>query len=473
MTRARLDGLLLLTLGSAVFVLLGISWERFTPASMVDFKGIYFGARCLLEHSDPYNADNLSRTYQASGLDRSTDPQRYRQVIATYVYPPTALALTAPIALLPWAPAHVLWMALIAFLFLGASALVWHAGAHHSPRIAGLLCCLLLIGSELLIEVGNPAGIAIALCAIAVCCFLSERLVLLGIACLAISLALKPQDAGFVWLYFLLAGGYRKRALQTLALWAAIAIAGILWVSSIAPHWPRELRGNIAAAAAPGGVNDPGPATIEPRSHSASLINLQTAISVFRDDARFYNLAAYLICAPLILAWLIATLCARPSIEHAWLGIAAIVALSMLPVYHRQHDTRMLLLTIPACALLWARGGSARWAALLVNGFGILLTGDTPLQLLGYLAHNLGASTASPGARLLMVFLGRPAPLILLVTAAFYQWICVRATFAGDDSGGIADKRADALAQSDPTDYGMSAEELTGLGGRRNASDAC
>src|ERR1019366_1687382 len=38
------------------------------------------------------------------------------------------------------------------------------------------------------------------------------------------------------------------------------------------------------------------------------MINLQTALSYLRDDPRFYNPLAWLICAPLFIAWAITTL---------------------------------------------------------------------------------------------------------------------------------------------------------------------
>ena len=60
MTRARLDGLLLFLLGSVLFVLMGTAWDHSSPVSMVDFKGIYFGARCLLQHTDRTRKANSS-----------------------------------------------------------------------------------------------------------------------------------------------------------------------------------------------------------------------------------------------------------------------------------------------------------------------------------------------------------------------------------------------------------------------------
>ena len=65
MNKARMDGLYLLLLGSAIFLFLGTALESVSPVSMIDFKVVYFSARCLLHHSDPYNESDVLRTYRA------------------------------------------------------------------------------------------------------------------------------------------------------------------------------------------------------------------------------------------------------------------------------------------------------------------------------------------------------------------------------------------------------------------------
>ena len=85
MTRARLDGLLLLLLGSVVFVLMGTAWERSSPVSMLDFKELYYGARCLLHHADPYQESELLRVYQADLGDQRLAPESLRQVVTLYI----------------------------------------------------------------------------------------------------------------------------------------------------------------------------------------------------------------------------------------------------------------------------------------------------------------------------------------------------------------------------------------------------
>jgi hypothetical protein len=426
MTRARLDGLYLLLLGSVVFILLGAALENAAPSPLADFRALYYPARCLIQHDDPYMEGEVLRIYRAEGGDRPSDTAMVRQIATQNVYPPTAFSFTVPFAMLPWGPARMLWMTLTVGSFIFASFLIWNLGANYAPILSGALIGFLLANSEILIVTGNAAGIVVSLCAVAVWCFLRERFVPAGILCLAVSLAIKPHDTGLVWLYFLLAGGvYRKRALQTLLAAVAISLPGVLWVWQVAPHWMRELHSNILAFSVHGGINDPGLASTG--GHGLDmLISLQTAISVFRDDPRIYNPASYLICAPLLLLWAFVTLRSRPSLARAWLALAAIAALSMLPVYHRQVDAKLLLLTVPACAMLWAEGGLIGWFALLVNTAGFVLTGDIPWAiLLGFINNSHLPATGLSG-QILMAVQVFPAPLILLVMVIFYLWVYVR-----------------------------------------------
>ena len=422
MTKARLDGLCLLLLGSAIFVLAGSAMERMTSGSMEDFKAVYYGSRCLLQHCDPYSESDLLRVYLAEGGERPSDAlQRgQRQGITVCVYPPAAFIFIAPFALLPWGPAHALWMILIAGSFILAAFLMWNTGASHAPVISGGLIALLLVNSMSLLMIGNAAGVVVSLCAVAVWCFIEERFAAAGVLCLAACLAIKPHDAGLVWLYFLLAGGvYRKRALQTLAVTAALAIPAVVWVGQVAPHWMRELNSNLATLSAPGGLNSPDPTTASTGT-AAMVVNLQSVVSVFRDDPRLYNSVSYLVCGALLLVWSVMTLRSRPTPARAWLAIAAIAALSMLPVYHHLYDAKLLLLTVPACAMLWAEGGPMGWLALLVNTAGFVLTGDIPLALLVSLTRSLHVDTAGLPGKMLTVVLARPAPLMLLAMSVFY-----------------------------------------------------
>ena len=425
MTKARLDGLYLLLLGSLVLVLMGTVLASTSSVEMVDFKGVYYDTRCLLQHTDPYIPGEPLRLYLAEGgrLPQSDGPQ---QVLMLDIYPPTTSIFVAPFAMLPWESARMLWMFLSLGSLIFAAFLMWNLGANYTPEISGLLIGFMLANSELVLVVGNMAGIAIGLCVVAVWCFLRGRFVPAGILCLAISLAVKPHDAGFVWLYFLLAGGiYRKRALQTLLVTAVLGLATILWVTPIAPHWMQELHSNIIVNQLPGGLNDPAAASMG--WHGLVMItSLQTAISYFRDDPRIYNLVSYLVCGVLLLAWGVRSLRSRFSQRGAWLALAAVVPLTLLVIYHRAYDARLLLLTVPACAMLWAEGGRIGRLALLVNTAGFVLTGDISwIAVLGLMGRLLPASSAL-SAQMMIAMQVFSAPLILLLMGIFYLWIYVK-----------------------------------------------
>jgi hypothetical protein len=288
------------------------------------------------------------------------------------------------------------------------------------------LICFVLANTEAFFPFGNPVGIVISLCVVAVWCFLKDRFVWAGILCLAVSLAIKPHDAGLVWLYFLLTGGIcRKRALQTLLVTAVLALAAIVWVTPIAPDWMHELHSNLLAVSAHGGISDPGPTGNNVRGPSI-IIDLQSVVAVFRDDPRIYNSVSYLVCGALLLVWAIRTLRSRFSQTSAWLALAVVVPLAMLVTYHRVYDAKLLLLAVPACAILWARGGPIRWLALLVSSAGMVFTADMPLTILRIFTDSLHVSTAGLSGQILTVVLMRPTQLALLAMGIFYLWIYLR-----------------------------------------------
>jgi len=426
MTRARTDGLYLLMLGSLVFILLGTALEYAARAPFVDFRGLYYPARCLLQHHDPYMQSEVLSLYQAGGVDRPTDSANDRQTATRYVYPPTSFIFTVPFAMLPWGPSHILWMVLIIGSYILASVLIWNLGANEAPLVSGILSGFFLANSVLLVIAGNAAGIAISLCLVAVWCFLRERFVPAGILCLALSLAIKPHDTGLVWLYFLLAGGvFRKRAWQTLIATIALSLLAVLWVWQVSPHWIQELHSNILANAAHGAINDPGIASSG--GHGVDmLISLQTVVSFFRDDPHIYNPVSYLICAPLLAVWAFVTMRSRLSPKLVWLALAAISALTMLPIYHRLYDAKLLLLTVPACVMLLAEGGLIGRLALVLNATAFVLTGDLSWGIILGIIRHLHVPATGLSAQMVIAAQAFPVPLILLVLGVFYLWIYVR-----------------------------------------------
>jgi hypothetical protein len=422
-TSARDYGLLLVSLGAVLFIGIGISYQRTSLVAMADFKQVFYGARCLLTGCDLYSRDQMQRIYFAEGDEPQSQKLKLINNVVWSPYPPAAYMLVAPLAALPFRVASVLWTMLTCAAFLLAAFLMWELGSRSAPLASGFLIFLFLIGQELLIEVGNPAGLVIALCLIAVWCLLRKRFELAGVLCLAVALAVKPHDSGLIWLYFLAAGGaYRKRAVQSLLCALTLSLPAIVWAYRLGPDWLTELHHNFVATAMRGGFSDPGPAAVDPRFHGSIVVSLQSAISLFRDDPSFYNPLSYLICGLLLIIWFAIGLRSRFSPPLAPLALATISALTILPVYHRQHDTGLLLLTVPACALLLSETKWLGRLALFITAVAAILLNNFSLQFLAIVSAPICAASSGLIGPMLTLLLTRPAPIALLALVAFYVW---------------------------------------------------
>lgn len=423
----------------AVLLCIGLSslWAAFLRDGVygafksTDLAEVYLATRCAIEHKDPYDGRALLAEYQAGGGKISgsagQEAEQVRTVVAVERNLPTSMFVILPIAMLPWGVAATVTPALMSALFALAGYLMWELGADAAPWLSGWMACFILANCELLLVIGNLAGICVPLCVIAAWCLVKKRYEAAGVIALALSLVIKPHDAGFVWLYFLLAGGAgRKRALQTLALTAALGIGAAAWIAPVSPHWMQELHANLAADATHGGLNDPSPAG---GNHSAfdPIISLQVAGSVLKNDVHFYNPFSDAIGGVLLLAWAIAVWRkrGRGAREEALLGLAVASILTLLPVYHRNHDAKLLLLAIPACALLWVRGGARRWAALGMTAVAVAATSDVPVSIWVNAMSGLAAYAHGAASKLALLLL-EPAPLVLLAAGCFYLWVYIR-----------------------------------------------
>jgi hypothetical protein len=112
----------------------------------------------------------------------------------------------------------------------------------------------------------------------------------------------------------------------------------------------------------------------------------------------------------------------------------------MLVTYHRPYDAKLLLLAVPACAMLWAEKRPIRWLALLVTSAGIVSTSDIPLTILIILTGALHIPAAGFSGQIVKFVLMRPTPLILLAMGIFYLWVYMRrypAPVAAAESGEV------------------------------------
>jgi len=187
------------------------------------------------------------------------------------------------------------------------------------------------------------------------------------------------------------------------------------------PTWWRDWQANLAIISAPGGMNDPRPAIVAGVS-AGNVISLQAVFSVFSQNGRFFNLASYLVCGAFLVVWLAVTLRSRFSNELAWLALAACVPFTLLITYHRVYDAKLLLLTVPACALLWARRDTIGKIALALTSLAIVLNADVPLAILNNGTDHLHLDLTTISGQVLTVLLARPNQEILLALGIFFLW---------------------------------------------------
>ena len=422
MTKARKDGLIFLVLGCGVFVFLGTIFA-ITHPMVTDLESYYYTARCLIHGQDPYIEANVMRIYAADGHDPANQTEATLQVVTRSIYPPPILTFTVPMAFFPLKVVAVTSTLLKTTGLCVAAFLMWDLAADWAPVIGGFLLGFALANSEFVMLGGNFAGIAISLCIIAVWCFLRNRFVLLGLTCMASSLAIKPHEGWLVWLFFCVAGGiYRRRALQTLVVFMVMSLPVTLWVTLISPHWPQELHNNMELFSVRGGMMDQG--LTYAKSNTASLIiDLQSAVAFFSDDPKFCNAVSYLICGALTIWCFLTTRRARITDQTVQLALVIIAPLSMLPVYHRVADTKLLLLAVPGTALLGATAGRIGRIGLAVTFAALVATADILWAVMYMFLARLHGPNLGLGGQFRIAIQVLPAPLAMLAMAVFYLWV--------------------------------------------------
>ena len=153
------------------------------------------------------------------------------------------------------------------------------------------------------------------------------------------------------------------------------------------------------------------------------LTNLQALFSMLRDDPHFYNIATYVVCAPLLLIWILVARLGGRKQDNIWFGLAIASSLSMLPVYHRIYDAKLLLLTIPACTV-WVHNKLLRWFALFLILAALASTADLSQALLIGETARLRSSVAV-GSRISAQIDALPAPLFVSLIALFYLGLSI------------------------------------------------
>ncbi len=381
-----------------------------------DFKQPYASARCVLHGCDPYaEAPTREQFLSAGGVDDdATVFQAYSSL-----YPPPSLMMLAPVAALRYPAAHALWFMAIALLFSLASAAVaelclgFVAGGAATALMTVLAA--FIFSSTILLMLGQLSGPVVSLLVLGVWLLIHDRARWLAVLCLTVALLLKPHDALLIVGLYLLVGGVRWRQawIAVMVLAVVFTVGSIAWFthSPATSRWTSELPANLKGNTGAGNVND---ATLS-NLQASQIADLKPLIGAVTADPRLGTLGELGGSAILLLLWIVPVLRMRDTRTRHVLALAALSAITLLPIYHRQYDTRLLLLVFPATALLLARRRAWGVAALALTAVASVITSHKYGNFLVLRQTRLGSETA-----LQALIFYRPLPEIELLLALFF-----------------------------------------------------
>jgi hypothetical protein len=420
---------LVVLFAAAFFIVRGMHDER-EVLKFRDFKQPYASARCLLKGCNPYSEIDTEKAFvQAGGVD--TDAKVFEPYSA--LYPPFSFAVLTPIAALRYPVAEKVWLAIIAILFTTATVLVFDVCLSFGAIATAIPLSILLVTSTILLMLGQLSGPVIALSIIGLWCLLRSRLTWVAVLCLSLAAVLKPHDAALLILYLPFAGPRWSRAFLAIAgVCIVLVVAGVLWCghAPASAHWLTDLLANLKGNSTAGAVNDPGRGFFE----AVNIANIQALLAPVVPHVKLYNRLGYLIALILLGCWAVPAVRMPNSLAKHTLALGSMACITLLPIYHRQYDTRILLLLCPATAVLLAwRARSWGIPALVLTTLAYCVTAH---QFLNFLTRGHHPAIAAASG-LKTVLLYRPLPLTELILCLYFLsafWAIYRASLRSASS---------------------------------------
>jgi len=421
MKLTKLDAHSLVVLVSAfIFLIVG---AHSAIHSSIDFAPPYGGARCLLHGCNPYEVVQWVGQYlQGGGPAKLVPPW----TTATSVYPPSTLLVLSPLGLISFPVARMLWVLLSGSLYVTAVWVTLAICPQTHRWIGTLLGSVFLITSGELLGTGNPVFLAVALVAIGSFLFLRARYIPLATLSLTLSLAVKPQIGGLIVLYLLLRKIHWRSIMLALtgALVLLLLACLILEIHPQSRDWASRLRANQADTLKLGRVNDPRPAN----AIAIGDANLQTITSIFFVNPTAFNDVAYGVFAVLLSLFIVAILKAGSDGGIDYLALGALSGLSLLAVYHRHYDTRLLLLAIPSISIVFQK---RRFLGAVIAATTVLSITCVQCRLLVLVEAHAGLKAILQEKFLFMLLL-RQQNLALLLLCCLYVIVIFTTRFAHD-----------------------------------------
>jgi Glycosyltransferase family 87 len=336
--------------GPIRFVRLGRQWS--------DISQVYVPSRAWAEGLNPYSSDNFARLCrEATGTSPNSSDIRTHSP-----YPLTTLVVMAPLAVLPWPFAQVLWATILGFTPVPIIwALVSFTGLTdrlNAYLFAGLTLALAPLHTG--IAVGNVSIPAIAVAVLAVWAADAWNEIAAGLL-LGLATCLKPQIGTWFIVFYAVQKRWRV-VFPAAALVAAVAVLGILRLEISGAPWFSDFLHNARGFA----FDNPTVDFSEKDPIRFTLIDLQVLAYTLSGSVAKARVSALVVGVVFlgIWFWLGFKSDRRPPVP---LTLSALVVLSLLPAYHRNYDATVL--AIPLCWIL----SRSETTSKMINRLALLL----------------------------------------------------------------------------------------------------
>jgi hypothetical protein len=263
--------------------------------------------------------------------------------------------LFAPVALLPWRVATAVWLvvhlgALFALLYMWNQRLA--DDVKTGWRSALLIWVLAFTPLQVSVANGQPTLSVFILIGFAILATDAGSEFLVA-AILAAALCLKPQLAVGLLVYYLVSGRQRVFWLST-TITALIAVIAVTWLNLHQIPWLRDWSANLRDATSPGGISDPSPSN----PLSVQIISLEVIAYCLTNNRVVARAIAWIITALLLIVVVPHLRRRSGDLRGELLSSAAIIAISLLPIYHRYYDGVFFLYALCSAIWLLSRGES-------------------------------------------------------------------------------------------------------------------
>lgn len=376
-----------------------------------DYVPVYGSARAAVMGVDPYKLENLKTELAAGGADMASYADADFWPMHPSVYPPITYYVLSPVSVLKFSLARNVWFAVLALAFIAGGAMTVHSSPLACNRFVLCGVSLVVASSGVLLRLGQLSGVAIGLSAAATMLFIGRRRLVAASCVFFAAAALKPQLALPLLAYFLLPRKTRKFALYTLgAFFVSLGLSCfMLTLIPAAAHWPSELAASLHTSSING---------IPTEKFETGIVSPQAIFVLLSSNPRVYGMFTAVLVGIVVLVLVIGLRRLGGSPARDWLAVAAISIVTLLLTYHRTYDMRMVMLTLPALALLWRV--VPRVAALLTF-LSCFLLFSTAILLVHVLNPHL--SHATTHGFIFRLLVERQQALFVLLTAL--AWIVV------------------------------------------------